>query len=194
MQNNTNVPLRYRKQLLEPFPLDLEHIKDDKQNLKRTIEEQKVFIEKIIDNTQGKKLDEIKDMIVLGNRGTGKSSLLCGFVNKLEFTYISAMYISEHDLIGIYAHGRRDEFNAFKNSDILVVDEIGASQFPDWLKFEFINLLASRYDKKLPTFFASNLNIDEFKKYIGDRIVDRLRDNGVIRFVFKGDSLRGIKL
>ena len=53
------------------------------------------------------------------------------------------------------------------------------------------NIVSHRYDNLLPTFFITNMNLDQFKAHIGDRLADRLRDNNVVRFTLLGESLRG---
>jgi DNA replication protein DnaC len=39
------------------------------------------------------------------------------------------------------------------------------------------DVLACRYDRKKPTILVSNLSLEEVKEALGDRIVDRIRED-----------------
>ena len=54
--------------------------------------------------------------------------------------------------------------------------------------FDVIN---ERYENLRPTIILSNLTTEEIRAYLGDRVYDRLRENGGKAFVFDWDSYRG---
>jgi hypothetical protein len=43
----------------------------------------------------------------------------------------------------------------------------------------------------LPTIYITNLEEIGFRKFLGARLADRLRENRIQRFAFNGGSLRG---
>ena len=54
--------------------------------------------------------------------------------------------------------------------------------------FEIIN---ERYESRQPTILISNLSLTEVKQYLGDRIFDRMREDGGKYISFDWDSYRG---
>ena len=86
---------------------------------------------------------------------------------------------------------RYQEFKGFRYSQILILDEIGKRVLADWQRIQLEELLSSRYNDMLPTVYITNLEQSEFRKFLGSRLVDRLRENKIKRFAFDGESLRG---
>jgi len=74
-------------------------------------------------------------------------------------------------------------------TELLVIDEIGVSRIGDF-EYRYLNeIIDNRYDNRLPTIIISNLTIDQLKTAIGDRLIDRLKEDGV-SITFKWDSYR----
>ena len=71
------------------------------------------------------------------------------------------------------------------------MDEIGKRVLADWQRIQLEELLSSWYDNRLPTVYITNLEQSEFRRFLGDRLADRLRENRIERFAFDGGSLRG---
>lgn len=77
---------------------------------------------------------------------------------------------------------------------VLVVDDLGreyADQHGRWIS-ELDLLIDDRHEAKLRTIVTSNLNATEFKERYGERIADRIRQDGRI-VVCTGESLRGAR-
>lgn len=75
---------------------------------------------------------------------------------------------------------------------VLVIDDLGreyADQHGRWIS-ELDLLIDDRHEAKLRTIITSNLNGAEFKERYGERIADRIRQDGRI-VVCAGESLRG---
>ena len=142
------------------------------------------------DNFKGK-LDDVADMVITGNVGTGKTHVTVGLLNKLIDSGIYCRYTTEHQLLDLYFQKEYKKFDGFKNVKVLCIDEIGKRELQDWQKIQLEELISHRYNEMLPTIFITNMNEKQFKAFVGDRVVDRLRDNNVQRLVMSGDSLRG---
>lgn len=52
-------------------------------------------------------------------------------------------------------------------------------------------MLNERYEKRRPTLMLSNLGLDDVRAFLGDRIFDRLREDGGESIVFDWESYRG---
>jgi DNA replication protein DnaC len=60
---------------------------------------------------------------------------------------------------------------------LLVLDEVGVGLGTDHERAMMHDVLACRYDRKKPTILVSNLSLEEVKEALGDRIVDRIRED-----------------
>ncbi|CAH0649884.1 DNA replication protein DnaC [Pseudomonas sp. Nvir] len=74
--------------------------------------------------------------------------------------------------------------------DLLVIDEIGAQKGSEYELGLLHSIIDRRYQSVLPTVVISNLNADGLKSYIGDRALDRLRQNGGQQVGFTWESKR----
>jgi primosomal protein DnaI len=54
-----------------------------------------------------------------------------------------------------------------KNTEILLIDDIGAENITSWSRDEVLSpILQYRMDNKLKTFFTSNLSIEDLEKHL----------------------------
>lgn len=80
---------------------------------------------------------------------------------------------------------------AMSAPDLLILDEVGVQFGSEFEKNILFDVLNERYIKRRPTLFLSNLPKDEVIAYLGDRIMDRLREDGGKLIPFTWDSHRG---
>lgn len=137
-------------------------------------------------------------LILCGKTGTGKTHLSCAVLRALAF---------EHGLCGKYCTAYRavQEIRAsYKSSDVtelqvlkefirpdlLVLDEIGVQYGTDSEQLLLFSLLNGRYEELKPTIVISNLSLPEVTQYLGDRVYDRLRENGGGVLAFDWESWR----
>ena len=60
-----------------------------------------------------------------------------------------------------------DKLNYLQNIDLLLIDDIGAESVTNWGRDEILGtILQYRMNHKLPTFFTSNLTIDELENHL----------------------------
>lgn len=59
---------------------------------------------------------------------------------------------------------------------ILFIDDVEVAKMSDWLHEELYRIFNRRYACALPTFITTNLNPDELRAHLGDRITRRLID------------------
>ena len=77
----------------------------------------------------------------------------------------------------------------FIRPDLLILDEVGVqfgSETEKMILFEIIN---GRYEQLKPTIVISNL-ADALTDYLGERVVDRLREGGGRMLIFDWPSYR----
>lgn len=153
--------------------------------------QQQSLVNAFRNNINGGKLSDVKDMLIVGNVGTGKTYITIGALNTLIANGIYCRYVTEYELLDTYFRKDYTRFDGFKVATFLVIDELGKRELQDWQRVQLEELISYRYNEMLPTFFITNMDEKEFKRFVGDRVTDRLRDNGVIRVAMTGESLRG---
>lgn len=112
-----------------------------------------------------------KGLYLHGNFGTGKSFLVAALLNELKNKYgirIEIVYVQELlrklkedlNLVG-------DKLYYLENVDILLLDDIGAEKVTEWGRDEILGtILQTRMNNGMPTFFTSNLNIQELERHL----------------------------
>lgn len=90
-------------------------------------------------------------------------------------------------------HSERDVIDFYVNHPLLIIDEVGIQYGTDADKIIIFDILNRRYQEVKPTILISNLPLPELKAFIGERVVDRMREaNGAV-IDFSWDSYRGEK-
>lgn len=138
-------------------------------------------------------------ILLLGDVGTGKTHLAASIANQVvretKFTavYTTASTIVRHVKSTFDKESDLTEgqvYALYSTMDLLVIDEVGvqnATEFELTVMFEVVN---SRYEEMMPTMVISNRSIADLPKYLGDRVVDRLREGGGKMVPFDWESAR----
>lgn len=130
-------------------------------------------------------LQNKKNLVLLGNTGTGKTMLAYALRNKFggEVAVTSRMLRK----IAEAAQGRSDEtcdslIKYASNAPLFIMDEFGIDVLTD-AQFKYINeIIDARYMNELPTVFVSNMDFESFKSMVGIRVMDRLKGAEVLLF------------
>ena len=138
------------------------------------------------------------NVVMCGGVGTGKTMLASAAVNALLNKGKRCRIIKLIDLIRELKDTwrRNSESNEIKlikhyaTLDLLVLDEVGLQFDSDTEKLFIFDVIDGRYQNMLPTILISNLDITGVKQAVGDRVVDRLREDGGKVLAFRGDSQR----
>jgi len=141
------------------------------------------------------------NLILIGSVGTGKTMLTSGLVCELTRDGFSPAIRRVIDIIRKMKNTwRKDseitEDNLIRNLvglDLLIIDEIGVQFGSDTEKMFIFDIIDGRYNKMKPTILISNLTMEGIKECIGERCIDRLREDGGKVIAFDFDSQRGRK-
>ena len=139
-------------------------------------------------------------MVLAGKPGTGKTHIACGIANALinegrPVLFMTVLQALRHIKETYRKDSVRTEEKAIAEllePDLLILDEVGAqlgSEHEKMLMFEIIN---ERYQNCRSTILISNLTGDELTDFMGDRVMDRFRENGAV-VAFDWASHRGQK-
>ena len=126
-----------------------------------------------------------KGLYLCGNFGSGKTYLIAATFNELAKDGVkSAIVFWPEFLNSLKASFNSDIKSEFKNKynyvkkvPLLLIDDLGAESVTPWARDEILcPLLQYRMDEKLPTFFTSNLNLENLENHLaitskGDEII-----------------------
>lgn len=136
--------------------------------------------------------------IFAGNVGTGKTHLACAIVRELCQAGVTARFETVLSAIrSIKDTYRRDSeiseteaIDALVAPPLLVFDEVGVQFDTDHERTLFFEVLNNRYQESRSTLLLSNLTLGELQTFLGDRVIDRFRENGKV-LAFGWESQRG---
>lgn len=140
-----------------------------------------------------------RSAIFCGKPGTGKTHLSIGIALAVMGTGKSALFTTVQRMVRRMKEtfrkdsddSERDVLNMLTYPDLLIIDEIGiqfGSEFEKNLMFDILN---ERYENRKPTLLLSNLTASEVKVFLGERIYDRLKEDGGQCVSFDWASHRG---
>ncbi len=127
------------------------------------------WIKDYYDNYNPYKTD--KGLYLHGNFGTGKSFLVASLLNELknkygirtEIVYFPELLRKLKEDLNIVG----DKLYYLENVDVLLLDDIGAEKVTEWGRDEILGtILQTRMNNGMPTFFTSNLNINELESHL----------------------------
>ena len=75
--------------------------------------------------------------------------------------------------------------------DLLILDEVGVQTGSEFERHLLSDVLNERYEHHRATLLLSNLPLAEVSAYLGERVLDRLREDGAESVVFDWESHRG---
>jgi DNA replication protein DnaC len=137
-------------------------------------------------------------LIFSGKAGTGKTHLACAIANSVISKGASALFTTVSDALrGIRrAYDKKEgvsEAQAIEElvcPNLLILDEVGMDYGTEHSKTLIFDLLNKRYENMRPTIILTNLDAAALKEYLGERIVDRLREGGGKLVAFNWESHR----
>jgi len=138
-----------------------------------------------------------RSAIFVGKPGTGKTHLAIGIALSIMQQQRSTVFVTVQRLIRrvkdswhTKAETESEVIDAFASPDLLILDEVGVqfgSEFEKQLLFDVLN---ERYEKLKPSILLSNIPSEQLGDYLGERVTDRLRENGGALIGFNWDSHR----
>ena len=133
----------------------------------------------------------IKGLYVHGSFGAGKTYIIAALFNALAQDGNKALIIYYPEMLRLLKSSFQSNYeelmDSIKNSDLLLIDDIGAESITSWSRDEVLGtILQYRMDNKLSTFFTSNLDINELEIHLREtnnnidsvkarRIIERIK-------------------
>lgn len=140
-----------------------------------------------------------RSAIFCGRPGTGKTHLAVGIGLHLINIKKLVLFITVQRMVRKMkdswrkdsAQSESDVIDFFVKPDLLIIDEIGVQFGTEFEKNFIFDVLNERYEKRKSTLLLSNLTSGEVKAFLGERVYDRLREDGGKCIPFDWSSHRG---
>ena len=138
--------------------------------------------------------------VFLGLPGTGKTHLAVGIGlhimrhdnRSVLFTTVMRAIRRIRDTWSRKSDESETEaISALTYPDLLILDEVGIQSGSESEKNQLFDVLNERYEKHKPTLLLSNLTLPEVKAFLGERVFDRLKEDGGEVIPFSWKSHRG---
>jgi DNA replication protein DnaC len=141
-----------------------------------------------------------QSLIFVGKPGTGKTHLAVGIGMHLLrqgrpvlFTTVQRAIRRVRDTWSREsAETESQAVAALVYPDLLILDEVGVQSGSEFEKNQLFDILNERYETRRPTLLLSNMDVEGVRAYLGDRIFDRLREDGGRAIAFDWSSHRGL--
>lgn len=137
-------------------------------------------------------------LILAGTVGTGKTYLAQALAQDLSaigksFIFSTARQVVR-DIRSTWArdsHRTEDQVIAsYVKTAYLFIDEVGIQYGTESEQIAMFDIINGRYENRRPTILITNLDIDGLKEIMGERIIDRLRQDGGQLLAFTWNSMR----
>lgn len=160
--------------------------------------EAKERVVKIAENFKAILDDGIGGAIFYGGVGTGKTHISVALIRAVIGKYHArCRYVNVFDLISEVraTWSRRDiteqeVISRFASYHLLVIDEVGVQYGSESEQVTLFQIINERSLRKLPTILISNLDEKGLMAYVGERVVDRIFENGGGTVAFDWESHR----
>ncbi|MGV3010269.1 primosomal protein DnaI [Streptococcus thoraltensis] len=144
-----------------------------------------------------------KGLYLYGDMGVGKSFFMAALAHELSEKKNAMTTILHYPSFtidiknAIKTDSVKDEIDAIKTSEVLVLDDIGAEQTSSWVRDEVLQvILQYRMQENLPTFFTSNYSFTDLERKLangrnGDETWQAKRVMERVRFLARETHLQG---
>lgn len=126
-------------------------------------------------------------LVLVGPTGVGKSTAMAWLARRLVEKGRKPQWHYAPEMFARMSVGEI-QYHPITVADVLLIDDLGAEDDPRY-RAKFDTLIYFRHTGRRPTVITSNLAIEAIINRYGDRVVDRLREWGMVIYIV-GESMR----
>lgn len=124
-----------------------------------------------------------RGLLLLGDVGCGKTHLAAATANSTLEQGGEALFLVVPEFLDQLRYSYRRENEGLDEAEIisraynvplLVLDDLGAHNYSEWVCNKLFTIINHRYNRNLPLVITSNLNLDELGEKIGPRSTSRI--------------------
>ena len=138
-------------------------------------------------------------LIITGKPGTGKTHLSVGIANEWMRSGNTVLFRGVMAAVQLVTETWRRDSDMTQSAairlllepDLLILDEVGVQSGSDAEKNVIFEIMNARYENRRPTVLLSNLAVGKLAEFLGERVMDRLREDGGKAIYLDGESKRG---
>ena len=142
-----------------------------------------------------------RSAVLYGHTGTGKTHLAIGILRHILEKGGTGLYTTAADMLArikaTYARAATETepavMDALTSVDLLVLDECGRQQDTEHERSLMFRVLDRRSADLRPTIVGSNLSREPLRAFLGEALVDRLRQRGGMFLLFDWGSARSTR-
>jgi DNA replication protein DnaC len=185
MTQESGIPPRFIHKTLDTF-------KAETEAQKRALHFAKCYTDDI-ENT----IKTGRSAVFVGGVGTGKTHLATGIalaaighLYTVRFTTVQRMI---RDIKDSWKDTRTESevMEYYTRPRLLILDEVGVQFGTDFERNVLFDIINERYEYNRPQILVTNLQKNELTEFLGDRVIDRLREGGGKVIAFDWESKRG---
>ena len=146
------------------------------------------YFKEFIDNYNNE--DKPKGIYLNGSFGSGKTYLIASLFNEMAKKGVRSILVYYPDFLlnlkTSFSNDFSEKIDQTKKVPLLLLDDIGAENTSPWSRDEILGpILQYRMENNLPTFFTSNLTIDQLEKNLSITTngVDKVKARRIIERV-----------
>lgn len=146
------------------------------------------YFKEFMDNYENE--EKPKGIYLHGSFGSGKTYLIAALFNEMAKKGIKSIMIYYPEFLrslkSSFQTNYNEKFNHIKKVPLLLLDDIGAENVSNWSRDEVLGpILQYRMENNLPTFFTSNLTLEELEKSLSitSSGVDKVKSRRIIERV-----------
>ena len=136
--------------------------------------------------------ENVKGLYLHGSFGCGKTYLVAALFNELAKRGYTSVIVHFPELLrGLkesFSTNYSEKFDLIKTTPLLLLDDIGAEYLTAWGRDEVLEtILQYRMDQELPTFFTSNLSMEQLEVHLSlvNNSIDKLKARRIIERIKK---------
>lgn len=126
-------------------------------------------------------------LILSGRPGTGKTHIACGLARLcIESAQLRCLYVQTHEMLATIKSTyhrdavitEREALQQYVQPDLLLLDEVGTTRLSAIDGDLLFRVLNARYEQIKPVVLITNLTLAELPATLGERVIDRAREDG----------------